>query len=292
MNFYHYCAICTSNKTVLVKEYSEPHVYSLIRCKQCGLIFQHPLPSEAFLKKFYHQLYSTKRGLSSTLNAYEQFHPEQEEARINTIEKYIRGGTLLDIGASSGFFLHQLSKHPNWKGYGVELSISAVKKAKDDFGLEITHGDIFNPHIKNNFFDVITMFSVLEHIPHVHETLDMVYKKLKPNGWLIFTVPNISSFEYAIYHLLKKDFPGFIFEHIYYFTPRAVDKLLRRHKFALRRMTSRHHSHISLPSPRPLVGLPIYTAKLAFEYTGIGGLLQIGNILSIYAQKKSDQKNS
>lgn len=283
------CAVCASNKTTPVKSFSEPYKYSLTRCNECGLVFQHSLPSKAFLKKFYHQLYQHKKGLPSTLNAYEQFHPEQEEARINAIEKYIKGGKLLDIGASSGFFLHQLSKHPNWKGYGVELSISAVKKAKDDFGLEITHGDIFNPHIKNNFFDVITMFSVLEHIPNIHETLDMVYKKLKPNGWFIFTVPNISSFEYAIYHILKKDFPGFIFEHIYYFTPRAVDELLQRHKFTLRYMTSRHYSHLPLPSPRPLIGLSMYTAKLVFEYTGIGGLLQIGNVLSIYAQKNQEK---
>jgi len=113
---------------------------------------------------------------------------------------------------------------------------------------------------------------------------------LKKTGLLVFSVPNIRSFEYFFYKKIGKRFPGFIDEHIYYFTPHSISIILKNQGFTIKKITSRHYSTIHFPSRRPLVGWITFPVKLLLEYTQFGGSFKIGNLLYVYAEK-DEKKN-
>lgn len=275
------CVICSENKFFYVDNIGKAKIYG---CSKCGVLFQYPFPSRLILKTFYKKLYEEKNMLQSTEKAYEEYNKKQEVKRMQDIEKIKKGGALLDIGASSGFFLKAIRDRKNWEARGIELSGIAVKKAQQN-KVEVIQGDIFSKKIKNDSFDVITMHSVLEHIENPNKQIQTIYKKLKTGGILVVSVPNIRSFEYTLYKIFHKKFAGFILEHIFYYTPKSIKILLEENNFKIKKITSRHFSTLSLPPKRPLIGLLTFLPKLILEYTDIGGKLLLGNIMYIYAEK-------
>lgn len=281
------CPICGKKKLeYLEKVNSIIKNFIIIKCISCGSAFQDPIPKKKDLNVFYENIYGGKYNLKSTVEAFLNPDEKQEEGRIKEIEKFKKKGKILDVGTSSGFFLKKIKENRNWIGYGIEYSRSAAKTAINE-GLNIKIGEITNEEFPDNYFDIITMHSVLEHIPDIKPTLGAVRSKLKKGGLFVFNVPNISSFEFSIYKFLQKPFAGFIYEHIYYFTPKSIKTLLENNGFEILSMTSRHYSPLQLPPLRPFIGLLTFLPKLFLEYTSIGGELKMGNILYIYAKKNN-----
>ena len=96
-------------------------------------------------------------------------------------------GKLLDVGCAYGFFL----KHVNSNGvetYGLDISKVAVKKASK-FCKKISIQSACNICFKDNVFNCITAFDVLEHLENPQEFLSEVYRVLKPGGKLFHYTP-------------------------------------------------------------------------------------------------------
>ena len=279
------CIACHNTKFSFLERVKYPiKNFSVYQCLTCGLATQFPLPTKKELKKFYTQIYDMECNLPCAEKAYTEMDEEQEAKRFEEVLLYKKTGKLLDVGASSGFFLSEVNKHKGWSGEGVEYVKKAVEEAKNRFNMNLTHGEIQDVK-KDNYFDVVTMHSVLEHLPDPVGAIEEVSKKLKKKGVFIFNVPNISSFELHLYTVLNKSFPGFIYEHLHYYTKKSLKLLLAEKGFKIRKITSRHHSHLSLPPKLPLIGWLTFPFKLLLEYTDIGGTLNKGNILYVYAEK-------
>lgn len=279
------CIFCNTSGFEKIASFKNPFPFNIYKCLECGSHFQWPKPKKTFLKKFYSSLYKGKLGIVSAEEAFFSQDVNQEKKRIQAIEKYKKSGRLLDIGASSGFFLSEVAKNKKWNCFGIEFTKEGVEEAKNLFNLHIKQGEVFDKKFPNNYFDVITMHSVLEHIPDQHEHLEWIYKKLKKGGIFVFNVPNIDSVEHQIFKLFHKQFPGYIFEHLYYYNSKVIYLLLEKHNFKIKKITSRHYSHISLPPLRPIIGWLTFFFKLLLEYTDLGGSMRKGNVLYVYAQK-------
>ena len=288
-----FCIVCASKIFNTVETFKKPRKYNIIECLSCGVMMQEPMPTVSFLKNEYKKIYSSKKKDSSTEKAFYEFDRRQEKGRIKEIQKFKKGGSLLDVGASSGFFIKVLSQDKRWNAIGLEYSLPAVKEARKN-EIDLIHGDIFSSHLSSKInsgqFDVITMHSVLEHVPDPNSCLKEIHNNLKKTGLLVFSVPNIRSFEYFFYKKIGKRFPGFIDEHIYYFTPHSISIILKNQGFTIKKITSRHYSTIHFPSRRPLVGWITFPVKLLLEYTQFGGSFKIGNLLYVYAEK-DEKKN-
>lgn len=279
------CLFCGKKSFAFVQEVDGvPYGFLLYRCKSCGTHFQNPMPKKLFLEKLYEKIYQKKYKLISTERAFEEKDEEQEKMRMEKIETFVKPGKLLDVGASTGFFLSEAKKR-GWEVFGVEYAKEAVERAKRAFGLNIAAGDIETVGLPNEYFDVVTMHSVLEHIPNPIHAIQIVRKKLKRGGLFVFSLPNVGSFEFALFKLLRRQFPGFIAEHLYYSTPNGVKKMLGKNGFALLSLTSRHYATLRLPPKRPLIGIFTFFVKLFLEYTEVGGRLTFGNVLYVYAKK-------
>ena len=114
---------------------------------------------------------------------------------------------ILDLGCSTGdltaFFLNK-SKEV----YGVDIDkilIAKAKKKYDKIHFYCAKGEKIP--FKNNFFDIVVMGDVLEHVSDEKKTLEEVYRVLNPNGALILSVPHKGLFRFIDSFNMKFYFP-------------------------------------------------------------------------------------
>lgn len=104
------------------------------------------------------------------------------------------GDRVLDVGCGRGFFLSKAAASRGAIVTGIELNKAAAEVVRDR-GVEVV-SELISDHasVRPLYYDVVTSFQVLEHIadplPFVKNCLDV----LKPNGLLVFGVPNNDAF--------------------------------------------------------------------------------------------------
>ncbi len=167
------CKLCGS--TVFV-EYLEHKGYKYFRCKNCSLVQLMPMPDNEELKKAYSQKYYNEEK-SFVKKYYWNMHESYE--KFLTIEKKvgkIKGLKLFDVGAGEGRFL-DIAKEFEVETYGSEIS---------DYGKQeiIKKGHKFIDNISEykNFFDIITLWDVAEHLNEPLKEYQKYYNVLKTNG--------------------------------------------------------------------------------------------------------------
>lgn len=139
-----------------------------------------------------------------------------------------QGGRLLDIGCGYGFFL-DAAKERGWEEYGCELGKNHFLFAAKN------HPRVFNRELADcrfpeNFFDVITLYDVLEHLASPSAFIKIVHKILKPDGRLVISTPNFLSWPER---LMGRFWHCIIRMHLYYFTPKTVSRLLLENNFKI-----------------------------------------------------------
>ncbi len=109
---------------------------------------------------------------------------------------------ILNIGAGTGDDLEVLNKFG--KNYVIDIDKDALSVIDDKSCEERKIADACNLPYDDNFFDVVVSFDVFEHIKNDQKAISEVYRVLKENGVLIFTVPAFqflfSSHDKALHH--------------------------------------------------------------------------------------------
>ncbi len=134
--------------------------------------------------------------------------------------------SLLDVGAGTGDFL-MYAKTNGWKVEGVEPNdnarLLAQKKSlflKEDLA-----------KLEKERFQVITLWHVLEHLPHLEASIATLCNKLEEEGTLFIAVPNFRSFDARHYksYWAAYDAP----RHLWHFSKKAIQELFAKHDMTL-----------------------------------------------------------
>lgn len=188
-------------------------MYRLVRCPHCTLVWLSSPPKPTDMHVHYTDAYHR------LISAGGKDAPERWPFRKVTIEQFKRGGSLLDLGCSSGSFL-QFMRDDSWKLYGVEMSAQEARVAERNSGAKVFVGTVADATFEPNSFDVITCFDVLEHLYEPRTVMTKVAEWLKPGGIFYVLVPNIDSAEKRIFqsywHGLEMP------RHLFHYTPRSL----------------------------------------------------------------------
>ena len=158
--------------------------YNLRCCNSCGYIFDSPRPAQAQIAAFYSQ-----QGKYGSWLDQEAERDALWQRRLKKLLPYKAEGSLLDIGAGTGQFLHHAK--PFFTGVtGTEISASAVKIAKEKYRIDLLAGQIEDLDLPSASFNNITLFHVLEHVPDPMRLLIRCWELLCSQGVLIIAVPN------------------------------------------------------------------------------------------------------
>lgn len=203
--------------------------YEVVMCTQCDLLFRNPNVQPQHLHLLYDQVdynkfltggYGGKKRqekYEGVLNSFADLIPEKGPLKV------------LDFGCGNGLFLN-LAKRRGYQGWGVDLSPHSIAHAKKMLGHDrLWCGDLQDiKELESERFDLITLWSVLAHLPRPIDTFSMIRKYLKPGGALLVFTVNANSL------LLKRDLAnwnGFTRNHLAFFSPSTARILFRKAGF-------------------------------------------------------------
>lgn len=212
---------------------NRPGAYKLVRCRQCGLIYQNPQLTLDELPAHYpeaYQPYKKDIQTESLLRRLDLQHGLNRRCQQLVRRWPHQPGSLLDVGCATGLFLNQM-RQKEWQVTGVELSSYAAEYARQTFGLHVITGTLEETALPTDSFDVVTLWDVLEHVVDPKETLLEIARVLKPGGMLLLGLPNPASFEARLFGAswVGWDRP----RHLHLFTPTVLENYLHATGFKL-----------------------------------------------------------
>ncbi len=182
------CPICGGSR---IKKLFTYRRFRYVKCAQCHLVWMNPLiKDETESDDYDHVNWPSYRQFILT------FRLRQFEKDLTSVEKFCPAkGYLLDIGTGTGEFLTVASSR-GFMAYGIEPSKKASQVAAK-MG-HVLRGELESLSLKENFFDVVTCWSVLEHIPQPNDFLQKIHRLLKKNGLLALRLPLASSLLFSV----------------------------------------------------------------------------------------------
>ncbi len=220
------CQLCGSEN---VKILCRKPGFNILKCGTCAFIFNEnwrvfsdtsKVQSDEFINE--------DRDAGKTENE-QDLYSERFRRELAQIEKYKTKGKLLDVGSCYGSFL-RVAKESGWQVYGVEIDKKAAEYCISDLGLDVYCGTLKDRGFPENYFDVVTLFRVFEHIPDFHETLSIIKKILKPDGLLVMEVPDVGDMRRKLF---KQDWEMFRDNHLWYFSKSTLKLLLGKYGFKI-----------------------------------------------------------
>ena len=192
-----------------------------LKCKNCHLIYVNPIEEGNKINEDYSQRKSVDAAIikESRLRA--------AESQVELVKKYKDGVRLLDVGCGEGFFLFNASK-AGYTGKGVEISQDAAAYARKEFSLDVEAKPLEGTQLPKNYFDVVTMWQVLEHVPYPLMVLKEVHRILKPEGLLVVSTPNI---EGLLAKIFRRRWWNIRRLHINQFTTKTLMNILKNAGF-------------------------------------------------------------
>jgi SAM-dependent methyltransferase len=196
---------------------STGEVFSIARCRTCGISQTLPQPAKERIASYYTEDYypASAGGPQARRSQLE---------KLALVRKTSTSGRLLDIGTGVGLFLRE-AQEAGFSAEGVEISATTAALGRDQLGVEIHTGDFLTIPLSPSSYDIVTLWHSLEHFHQPREVLGKIARLLKPGGRVVIAVPNINSLQARLfrsrwYHL---DVP----RHLFHFTPDTLTALLR-----------------------------------------------------------------
>lgn len=194
----------------------------LVECNKCGLVFiQDPIKYPDEILEEYASAIDNDY-ISQILWRIKTFNDS-----IKQVEKItgLTKGRILDVGAAAGAFV-RAAKDAGWNSYGIEPCRYLVKFGKEKLALGryLNAGTIED--VKHGKFDIITFWDVIEHTSDPSDTIKTAVRNLDNDGYIVVNVPDISS---IIPRMMGMRWPFYESAHLYYFTGKTLDDLMRKH---------------------------------------------------------------
>jgi len=218
------CPVCDATRFAPLFELrGEPFV----RCTDCSLVLINPRPDSQIVSATYDARYSR--------SYIDKAQKKLARCRrwVTRLQKRIGGGgRWLDIGCSAGFVL-AAAEAAGFEAFGVELEPAAVDFGRRQLGLaNIACGTFEAQAYPSAFFDVVSMYDVLEHIPDLNRTLAELTRVMKPGGLVEIRTPDVAHWRTPRnLRRWKEVKPS---EHLYYFSATTLNRLFARHGLTLK----------------------------------------------------------
>jgi len=258
-------------------------------CSDCGHIYNLLSKEESDnLNKYYNDEYglinlsteiqSDRPGSNSlfSINRYNNVF-EILKSRVNNNFK------ILDIGCGLGGFLDFLYEKGFHCLYGVDLIDEYVEYSNKKKLYTVNKGSVEKLPFQDNFFDVVVMDQVLEHIEKPNIAFKEINRVLKDNGFLCIGIPDAARYEefyfFDFYWLLLR-------EHIQHFDLEHINFIASKEDFKLISFTKKKHPIMSNKQIMPILYVLFHKEKKKYISPKVSKNLLIKTKTYIESEKK------
>jgi SAM-dependent methyltransferase len=224
------CALCGDRRVQHLFSPTRPGrwTYHVVRCPSCGFLYRNPgvkperlgdLYTKGNYGKFLTGRYGHKRQRNYR-RIMDEFAPVFDDGT---------GRRLLDYGSGAGLYT-ELADERGFDAHGIDLSPDAVAFARKRPGgarsFVGTPPEV--PEIAAGGFDIVTLWSVLAHLPRPVDDIRMLRGLLKDDGMLMISTVNANSLTLKVNGV---KWAGFTPNHLVFFSPTTLPSLLRQAGF-------------------------------------------------------------
>lgn len=208
------------NIPILVKEWTKhEEEIEKARAVNPNWYLAEQLPEET--SPWRHHIKKRRLYIEQVLRNYLRLHDKQ------------KADNLLDLGCGDGNNLHYL-QHYTHTIYGSDYNLVRLVRARTRFdSATIFLADILDYPARDDFFEVIFLNHVLEHIPDDESALKKIYRILRPGGLLVLGVPNEGVWWWQLAYRLQPE-SLLSTDHIHFYTAPTVSKVLQKSGFRVR----------------------------------------------------------
>jgi SAM-dependent methyltransferase len=157
---------------------------------------QNPLPTPDVLRKSYEVEYAPYRPAwkENGRPLWKILRDLTTARRIRRLKKFTKGHNLLEVGCGAGDFLYA-ARHEGWRVATVEYNEKLVETLRTELSIDARAGELRHGLWEPDSFDVIVLWSVIEHVPDPNETLITASSYLRSGGTLLLQFPTANGVE-------------------------------------------------------------------------------------------------
>lgn len=188
------CPNCGSSNRVT--KFIEPP-FQIVKCSICALVYLGNPPDEKAIYERYYESSepdSRKYRANSDDPSLAELHALNIQ-RATHIKSIKPSGCLLDVGCGRGNFLATAREH-GFDVHGIDISDRAVAYARKEFNLNVDVATLDDLARKDNRYDIIALWHVLEHFVDPFKHLLQVRSLLNDGGICVIEVPNLNSLKF------------------------------------------------------------------------------------------------
>lgn len=221
------CPVCGSTKNEVLHKHRFAEAdddtvkgYDVSLCPVCGLVFANNIPAQSEFDRYYEQF-----NKYQDLELY-SWHPIHQQVFDWVTKNVHKDAIIVDIGCGPGYVLRKLKQNGYKHLIGLDTSETNCRRMESE-GITTLCGSVFNvrsDELKNA--DVVLCTGVLEHIVDLKGLMSFIGNAVSQNGRLLLQVPTLQNGLGG-----KFPFENFSTEHINYFSPATLLRLLEREGF-------------------------------------------------------------
>jgi 2-polyprenyl-3-methyl-5-hydroxy-6-metoxy-1,4-benzoquinol methylase len=228
------CPFCeaTRRRQVAVRADGLP----LQECFECGLAYIDPRPSSAALSNHYNSGYFT--GEKDFFKGKDYCQERDRSIQTGSVTGFreiaanfdLKGKKVLDIGCASGALLASLKPLGPKELVGIDTTEYPTEFGAKRYGLDLRCGTFRSMSLPGEYFDLVTLIDVIEHVEDLNDFLSELRRVVKPSGSIFIITPNYlaHSFTRDQWACLYQDF-----EHLHYFSAQSLDHISSRAGYRL-----------------------------------------------------------
>lgn len=201
--------------------------YTVAVCGECGAGYADDIPGQDVFDAYYREM-SKYEAAPVVVPGGGMAGKYRRAAAAVRPELASPAARVLDVGCATGDFLAALREQGCENLLGLDPSAACADFAWRQHGVRVVNQSLAEVTAAKPPFDLVTLTGVLEHIRDVAGVLGLIRASLAPGGLVFFTLPDATRF------LTQPNAPfqDFSVEHINFFSPTSLTRLLAAAGFA------------------------------------------------------------
>ncbi len=231
------CPICEGTK---FKDICTIYEFTYVECENCGVAFVINAPESKELEKIYaSEYYSSANKVLYANDSIIEYRIENiAKPKVDYIFDNIKNEvkSWLDIGCGTGEILNVVQDR-GLKIIGVETNDSEREYAKTKLNIEVQSDYIdettIGKYVDN--CDVVSLFSILEHIPNQHSIIKAISSAQNTGNYLVIEVPHFPSISVASQITFPEEVNRMMHPplHLFLYSLKSLEVLLKKYNYKI-----------------------------------------------------------